>query len=361
MTKKELKDIILKTLEKEAGLKALAKAAKTSKNKLKKDLDDMSGVKQHQDGDYISTPIDEIQIGGATSAAKACAKCLKAKKCCGIKGTVSNPETVCIPCDIIPDGSSMMQVGGGKNPQLVNIVKKAMDREGMLKEPMPKQPMRRKPMSRKPMRLREIKEIIKDYISTPINERETAPASMLSSGGSCICQCPAGYGTPTLGNSTFQYGGSGPNQYSASHCEAACNSVPCYELPTDASDGTTLGPGMGKGEGEEFIQGGGYTTTDTSNIFKKPPFDLEKIIDPRKPMRRKPMSKKPAFRRPERSKKPMRLREIKEIIKVMLDEKKKKKKDRCHRKADQVYGTKTSAYKSGAIVKCRKGMIWKKK
>ena len=53
--------------------------------------------------------------------------------------------------------------------------------------------------------------------------------------------------------------------------------------------------------------------------------------------------------------------EVKEIIEVMLDEKKKKKKDRCHRKADQVYGTKTSAYKSGAIVKCRKGMIWKKK
>jgi hypothetical protein len=62
MTKKELKDIILKTLEKEggaAGLKALAKAAKTPKNKLKKDLDDMSGVKQHQDGDYISTPLTE--------------------------------------------------------------------------------------------------------------------------------------------------------------------------------------------------------------------------------------------------------------------------------------------------------------
>ena len=62
MTKKELKDIILKTLEKEggaAGLKALAKAAKTSKKDLEKDLDDMSGVKQHQDGDYISTPINE--------------------------------------------------------------------------------------------------------------------------------------------------------------------------------------------------------------------------------------------------------------------------------------------------------------
>ena len=42
----------------------------------------------------------------------------------------------------------------------------------------------------------------------------------------------------------------------------------------------------------------------------------------------------------------------------MLNE---KKKDRCHKKADSVYGTKTSAYKSGAIVKCRKGMIWKKK
>ena len=64
MSKKELRDIILKTLEKEggaAGLKALAKAAKTSKNKLKKDLDGISGVKQHQDGDYISTPINEIK------------------------------------------------------------------------------------------------------------------------------------------------------------------------------------------------------------------------------------------------------------------------------------------------------------
>ena len=69
------------------------------------------------------------------------------------------------------------------------------------------------------------------------------------------------------------------------------------------------------------------------------------------------------------------LTEIKDIIEIMIDElsgcyeegidegkkkKKKKKKDRFHRKADSVYGTKTSAYKSGAIVKCRKGMIWKK-
>jgi hypothetical protein len=35
--------------------------------------------------------------------------------------------------------------------------------------------------------------------------------------------------------------------------------------------------------------------------------------------------------------------------------------DRCKRKADQVYGKKTSAYKSGAIVRCRDGKIWKKK
>jgi hypothetical protein len=34
--------------------------------------------------------------------------------------------------------------------------------------------------------------------------------------------------------------------------------------------------------------------------------------------------------------------------------------DRCKRKADSVYGKKTSAYKSGAIVRCRDGKIWKK-
>ena len=39
----------------------------------------------------------------------------------------------------------------------------------------------------------------------------------------------------------------------------------------------------------------------------------------------------------------------------------KKKSDRCKRRADSVYGKKTSAYKSGAIVRCRQGKIWKKK
>jgi len=62
MDKKELRALILKTLEKEggaAGLKALTKASKTSKKDLKKSLSKMSGVKQHQDGDYISTPLNE--------------------------------------------------------------------------------------------------------------------------------------------------------------------------------------------------------------------------------------------------------------------------------------------------------------
>jgi hypothetical protein len=49
-----------------------------------------------------------------------------------------------------------------------------------------------------------------------------------------------------------------------------------------------------------------------------------------------------------------------DIQEPTIDEE-KKKKDRCHKKADSVYGPKTSAYKSGAIVKCRQGKIWKKK
>ena len=64
---KNLKTIIQKTLEKEggaAGLKALKKAVKKSDmptKDLDKKLNKMSGVKQHQDGDYISTPLTEIK------------------------------------------------------------------------------------------------------------------------------------------------------------------------------------------------------------------------------------------------------------------------------------------------------------
>jgi hypothetical protein len=44
------------------------------------------------------------------------------------------------------------------------------------------------------------------------------------------------------------------------------------------------------------------------------------------------------------------------IEQILLEE--KKKKDRCKRIADRRYD-KPSAYKSGAIVRCRKGDIWK--
>jgi hypothetical protein len=45
------------------------------------------------------------------------------------------------------------------------------------------------------------------------------------------------------------------------------------------------------------------------------------------------------------------------LLKQLLEEQ-KKKADRCKRIADRKYD-KPSAYKSGAIVRCRKGEIWK--
>ena len=45
------------------------------------------------------------------------------------------------------------------------------------------------------------------------------------------------------------------------------------------------------------------------------------------------------------------------IIEEVLNEK-KKKRDRCLRIADRKFD-KPSAYKSGAVVRCRKGQIWK--
>jgi len=42
------------------------------------------------------------------------------------------------------------------------------------------------------------------------------------------------------------------------------------------------------------------------------------------------------------------------LVEALLE----KKKDRCHRIADRHYD-KPSAYKSGAIVRCRQGKIWK--
>ena len=114
MTKKELKDIILKTLEKEggaAGLKALAKASKTSKNKLKKDLDDISGVKQHKHGDYISTPIsEEAEEGNPDPQAPSfCHYCYKQGCYCHSgSGCVNLDKTGCgqNPPDFTPTGVS---------------------------------------------------------------------------------------------------------------------------------------------------------------------------------------------------------------------------------------------------------------
>lgn len=48
---------------------------------------------------------------------------------------------------------------------------------------------------------------------------------------------------------------------------------------------------------------------------------------------------------------------LKEIIQSVLSEE-KKKRDRCLRIADRKFD-KPSAYKSGAVVRCRKGDIWK--
>jgi hypothetical protein len=48
---------------------------------------------------------------------------------------------------------------------------------------------------------------------------------------------------------------------------------------------------------------------------------------------------------------------LRDLVKEVLQEE-KKKRDRCLRIADRKYD-KPSAYKSGAVVKCRKGKIWK--
>ena len=44
---------------------------------------------------------------------------------------------------------------------------------------------------------------------------------------------------------------------------------------------------------------------------------------------------------------------------IEIEEEKKKKDDRCTRIAKRKYDTWPSAYASGAVVRCRKGEIWK--
>lgn len=50
---------------------------------------------------------------------------------------------------------------------------------------------------------------------------------------------------------------------------------------------------------------------------------------------------------------------ITELVRSIVSEKKKKKDDRCTRIAKSKYDTWPSAYASGAVVRCRKGDIWK--
>jgi hypothetical protein len=52
----------------------------------------------------------------------------------------------------------------------------------------------------------------------------------------------------------------------------------------------------------------------------------------------------------------MARRNLREVIKSVLEE--KTKRDRCLRIADRKFD-KPSAYKSGAVVRCRQGEIWK--
>ena len=46
------------------------------------------------------------------------------------------------------------------------------------------------------------------------------------------------------------------------------------------------------------------------------------------------------------------------LSEILLEKRKRKKRDRCLRIADRKF-KKPSAYKSGAVVRCRQGEIWK--
>ena len=243
MDKLKLKDIILKTLEKEggaAGLKALKKATKKadmSTKGIEKDLSKMSGVKQHQDGDYISTPINDSKRSELELWVKKSQKRV-------------NPDIV--------RREIQKQRGAAQAPH-------SMARTN-------------------PRRIKQLRDKYFDYLDNIDVEDRTMP---------------------------FPWG---------------------LFIPKGV-----------------IVKPGDIVLTPDDNLAET-----------------------------------SKLTEVKEIIEIMLEELseahcygedgrplpeahcseiylKEKKKDRCHRKADSVYGTKTSAYKSGAIVRCRKGKIWKAK
>ena len=305
MDKIKLKDIILKTLEKEggaAGLKALAKAAKTSKGKLKKDLNKMSGVKQHQDGDYISTPINDSKRSELE---------LWVKK-------------------------SQKRV----NPDIVRREIQKQRRAAQASHSMDQT---------NPTRIKQLRDKYFDYLDNIDVEDQTMPFPWGLFIPKGLILSPDDLSGPDLSGSiaevqqvknkveesSYRYE-LNEAQLVGHHYETIIHGPPLYDPPIKTHIVCNY-------SGNQQIYVNNLPCPeDTSSAF-----GMSGVVIPG------PSSD---FKRPDK-----KLREVKDIIEIMLDEKKKKKKDRCHRKADQVYGTKTSAYKSGAIVKCRKGMIWKKK
>ena len=94
----------------------------------------------------------------------------------------------------------------------------------------------------KTMKLNKLKQIIKEEIQKlqTLNEIQMATMASLSSGGVCRCKCPAGYGTPTLGQSTFNVTGL---QNSVQECMKVCGMAPCSPLEGGT---TTSADGLGK-------------------------------------------------------------------------------------------------------------------
>ena len=92
------------------------------------------------------------------------------------------------------------------------------------------------------MKLNKLKQIIKEEIQKlqALNEIQMATMASLSSGGVCRCKCPAGYGTPTLGQSTFTTLGL---QNSVQECIKVCGLAPCEPLEGGT---TTSADGLGK-------------------------------------------------------------------------------------------------------------------
>ena len=410
----EFANIILKTLSKEggaAGLEALEKAVKKagmSPKNLERKIRRIKGVKQHKDGDYIATDglreslINEREVVGQHRG--------RHKYDCQCHVTNDDGQTMIVNvycsekyCQACCD--EQFKVGKAMEPT-------GMDMDMMDVNPMtgtgPTNPMDME-MDR-PMRLKEVKNTIKKILTEQkfyTDDFYIPVPSMAAVGLNTFAYVQQ---NPGIGIQLQNYGVNGmggepledhtccmhvkatqeaynqvmndyPNlevHLSAQECEANWSATVAGYFP-DPNASSNLDPYIPYSNPAGCVRGGQIDPNavvgldpDKFNFEKKPEYEkpFKGPIDPEGPYLSDKMRggsdthtlsipQGDKDRKPARPRKPMRMREAAEIIKAMLDEKKKKKKDRCHRKADQVYGTKTSAYKSGAIVKCRKGMIWK--